>query len=874
MATQPQVTSAPQLSLPKSPVQILSASSPSASVTSEVPTFLDTISENGSLSQQIASKTQQHEQLLSRYQAVVHDEEQSRVFYHDFPALQKSKAAAVSKAKVALEDSEQDLNNLRAQQTECHRRFALFLEKSISQHDTRQKNQNKAHEDQIATLQNQIGRYQADIQSRDEALKSTTSQIDRLRKDLGTDVKLENRELRKDLDGLRSSLKDALHDIDYLQADSDRLKNFRGDFTNADLEKMWDRSKSASEGFKGIRNQDLGSNKDIDELKSSIQQRLDSTERRLKETERRLEETERQLGETQRRVGETEKSGAKVITLGCKLEDLEKKADQIATFTSGGFDGLVQALANSAPSIITEMRNFGRALTEVKGDISNLKETLDQWTVDVEKPRNDRSSIHQTSLASSDAAMAPSLENSVETRKNDVLGRMDEKLEVSRFPEDLEIALTRVRQDNVSFVMKQLADFEEKIMHILREDTSQIRQDLTELRTRPVVDDISSFRDRIKLVEQKTDKFASKVSAQQSRHFVDRITPVESVLNLMSPNHDFPTESFGEPYGSKSPSVENLAPNLQPPLSSYAATGVGPAGEKFATVKFVQDRLGEVFIRINELRDGTVKYDEHVRKHDLRLDEICRSLETVRIPVQGLEKRFNELTTDALLSLIVHEISRTFPDARNLQQATNHFQRTMVELHSPTGPLSKQSRAIDQLLRDVHQLQQNARADSMNRIGNTVNVETIIHHQTKIDELDKARADFSQRLERIIQAPTTLSRSLSDEKQSAQNAQNGHNMDSDKLEQELDKLVKRMKEIEDAEGTTKVIALLSRLEQDVSEMSRRVGGREDLVGTVRGQVQSLEGQGNAQGDIVAKIVAAVDELNEKIGLPSIFQELT
>ncbi|KAL9081367.1 MAG: hypothetical protein Q9157_000086 [Trypethelium eluteriae] len=848
IAAQSRVASAPPLSLPEPPVQNLSALSPRPSVTSEVPTFYDTITENASLLRQIASKTQQHEQLLSRYQAVVHDEEQSRVFYLDFPALEKSKQSAVSKAKVALENLEQDLNNLQAQHTESQQRFALFLERNISQNYTSQKNQNEAHQAQIAALQNQICKCQADIQSKDEALKSITGQLDKMRKDFTIDARQEISELQKSLSDLRSSHKDALRDIGYLQADSSRLKKFRGEFTYDDLDKMWKRSKSASEGIKDIRDQDLVPKKDVDELRSSFDKRLDSIARRL---------------------GMTEEQGARLVTLGCKLEDLEKKTDQIANLTSGGFNGLVQALANSSPSILTEMQSFKPKLTEVKGDVKNLKEALDQCILDVKKLENDRLSSHPTSLASTDEAMAQNLEEFAETLDNEVKGRVDKTLAVFHSREDLEMALTRVRQDNGVFVMKQLATFEQKVMSLLKEDTSRIRQDLTELKSRPIAEDISSFHNRVMLVEGKMDELASKLLAQQSRHFADRISRIENVLKAMSPNHDLPTKSFGEPCGSTTPAMENPVLDSQPQLSDYAATGVGSAGEKFATVKFVQDRLMEVFIVINGLRQDTNTYDERVRKHDSRLDEICRSLETVRVPIQGLEKRFNELTTDDLLSLIMHEISRTFPDARNLQQVINHFHRMMNELHSPAGTLGKQSRLIDQLLKDVHHLQQTVPANGTNGMG-----DAIMRHEAKIGELDKAREDLSQRVERVLQTPTTLSRNVLDERQCVQNAHDSHIIYPDKLQRDLEELVKRVKEIENVEGTARVIILLRRLEQDVREISTRVGQRENLVDTVQGQVRSLEGQGNAQGDMVAKMAAAVDELNEKIGLPSMFEELT
>ena len=555
------------------------------------------------------------------------------------------------------------------------------------------------------------------------------------------------------------------------------------------------------------------------------------------------------------------------------------------------------------------------------GDTVNRFRNITEDTVQVEKFASSGRHPHRVPTTedgqrSSLEAGTPEPQNSVTVRDldNSVVGLIqifDERLKetVQNFyaKEDAQIELPALETKTRSFVVDQLHGFEQKIkkktetlaQFLVKKETTQLKKALLKLESRARLEDTSSLLTRVMQTEQEIHKLKPDPRSHPES-LLQRITQAETDIARLSSNSPQPsTEALSDRISRVE---QGLKSNMQQPESlveidgpqscdniflaaspvsdqqiqpvSSEATALGLVGEKFATIKFVQGHLRFVHTRMDELAKAhetghtniSNTFNARFNFYSERLETVLRSLDSIRVPLQALETRYNNLVTDSLVKPIVNEIARIYPDARNFQHALNHYSFTINQLQQK----------YDQLAITVEQLRQ---ARAVNGDGNNAEA---VRRQGEPFQADLR--DLSDRVEQYYQNWIKAQKEVLGRVQNIEDLRNRGNVGVPEVRKKIEELTnsyklldtfhKQLDEKLKEESVTRVnqgVAIV-RLKGARDDCLERVAKVEPLVAEVQKQMQTLHGERAVEQKTMAKITSAIEMLNDKNGLQSDFWE--
>ncbi|KAI9657090.1 MAG: hypothetical protein M1821_003256 [Bathelium mastoideum] len=796
----------------------------SSPIRPDTPIFFNLLSDHVSVSREIALKMQRRDQLDARYRTAVRDADQSKAYSEGLPAIHKAKTEAKRKAERAREDVDEELVQLKARDSRLIQQMSSLFETEFFKSNAQQERQIASQQSQIDRLQNQFEDLKAERKKSDEALESVLAKYEKLKANatrMETEFQKETKKARSDVDKLNAGAQITTIGLENLRSEMGTVKKLQGE----EIEKC--QSDLASK-ISRLETR-------IDHLKSSMHQRLEHLE-----------------------------NGTKTL--------VEKHTEQI--------DGLLEQSSSS--------RSHATSINDTKDKVVGLEKSVEELTMTT------RAGFKYVGY--SDAANDnPTVSLSVGLR-------------------DLKEGLKGVESAIECLIEGQDQHKEEKtkyedLSHSFRREISRIKDYQRKMESRLRLEYKSLSNDRLKRAEGETDRLKSDPPLQDQAGIGRKAAGIEQDIIRNRAQHQTPPTETSDTASTPATPLTAGPNDMALFLSNHDATGLGQLGEKFATIKFVQGHLRDVYANMDkikeadETRDTQIKgalyslqgFDE-VKKavygyRDMVMDvkarlntsqgrqnEFTQLVETLRVPIQSLEQRFDNLTTEHLHRSIVNEILRLFPDLRNYQNTTFQLQTQMHQLRQQFATQSQQaiqasginrndySNNVEGLIKNHAALLQNLDGrltDLSKRVDEVQNVyRQIYQNQVQaVQEWTKKNSEFSRNLERSHQESNDKYKKLHDRIENMQVSSNGS---SDALPQVFGGLEKLIQEYnkKPVEATADVVSdSLAQLKKQVEEHSTWIAKGSKVVDETQTEIQYLKGRSKYQQEIIAKLVAAVDLLN-------------
>ena len=712
--------------------------------------------------------TQQRDSLQLRYQAALQDEEQNRPFFENFPALKKSKTLARGKIEQALNEVNGELDQLRAKLEEHNRQYASVLDQNTARVGAEEKNQIIAQRKQITTLESQLHHCDDDLRSKAKTLKSQTAWLQ--------DIQSRQNEAEDKITKLHMGLENdsgshQLPRINKIDANaktvSKELQNLRGI-----VEKLRDDSLDFKDFQRGFHGTDFektydrarDATKDIDFLNRDVTQLKNDLQRFREARTRNNDELETLRNDVKKlqKAASMPQEDEKQRTSGIKqIEDINKSVRGQCAMPLG---------CNASLMIVehtSQIENLSRRLSKAEPRDTGV-DVRDGKSRDLEM-----SKAKIVDFAPETFVNATTIFTKADRLLADVKGLEDKLAAV----EQIIAAMPKTSDEHATEIDKSnsLSDFV-TVQH-LQGVTEELKKELD-----------SGVEGRLRDLEQKFKQSTSDyVTKQESKTLDERLRKAEQCLVHIYAQHSNSPPANGGASDSARSHTTGTPPGLQ---------------EAQASIYQAHQHIGILTNRLNQ--------------YDRRLEDNTRSIEPLRVAIQHLETRHQNLTTETLSKLLINETSRMFPDARYLQQTANrcHAQwQTTKELSETVGSL-----------------RQTVEVGNANGMGKNYTL-TLKSHETRLVELTKAHDDVLQRVER-----------------------------------DHEELVRKMNGLEDAPG------LIAGHTESLASVKSELEECRALVQKAQLDTRTVEGRFGAHVERMVKITSAIELLNRKNDLPA-FEEL-